>query len=132
MRDSILPFIIGAAEFLLADMLSPDLLHLWFYLLAAIFGFSSWTSTSTFVRARRDPDNADFFDEFDPYTSDSLLGPIGVVGLLVAAGVGAGVWGATGVLALVGVSFANIALIVQVLVIRHFWNRSLGLDRRGE
>lgn len=120
-RDSILPFIIGAAEFLLADMLAPELLHYWFYLLAAIFGFSSWTSTSTFVRARLDPDNADFFDEFDPYSRDSLIGPIGVVGFLVLAGVGVGVWGPTGVMALVAVSFANLALIFQILVIRHFW-----------
>ncbi len=129
MRDSILPFIVGAAEFLLADMLAPELLHWWFYLLAAIFGFSSWMSTSTFVRARRDPDNADFFNNIDPQSVSSLAGPAGVLGLLVLSGVGVGIWGATSWVALLGVSFANIALIAQILVIRHYWNRSLGLDQ---
>ena len=35
--DSLLPFILGIAEFVLADMLQPELRHLWFYLIAAVF-----------------------------------------------------------------------------------------------
>jgi hypothetical protein len=131
-RDSILPFIIGGAQFLLAEMLSPELRHLWFFLIAGIFGLSAWTSTTTFVRARRDPDNAGPWDDFDPYSIRSLIGPIIVVGLLAVAGVGVWIWGATGLVALLAVGFANFALIVQILVIRYFWNRSLGLNQGGD
>lgn len=129
MRDSILPFIIGAAEFLLAEMLSPEFRHLWFFLFAGIFGFCTWTSNTTFVRASRDPDNAGLWDDFDPFGMGALVGPIGVVGLLVVAGVGLWIWGATGRVALFAVGFANVALIGQILVIRSFWDRSLGLNQ---
>jgi hypothetical protein len=131
-RDSILPFIVGSAEFLLAEMLSPELRHMWFFLFAAIFGFSAWTSTTTFVRARRDPDNAGLWDDFDPYSARSLAGPICAVVLLVAAGVGVWIWGATSLVALLAVGFANCALILQVLTIRYFWNQSLGINQRGD
>lgn len=129
MRDSILPFIVGAAEFLLAEMLSPEFRHLWFFLFAGIFGFCTWTSNTTFVRASRDPDNAGLWDDFDPFGMGALVGPIGVVGLLVVAGVGLWIWGATGRVALFAVGFANVALIGQILVIRSFWDRSLGLNQ---
>jgi hypothetical protein len=128
-RDSILPFIIGGAEFLMAEMLSPELRHLWFFLFAGIFGLSAWTSSTTFAMAKRDPDNAGLWDDFDPYSTGALVGPIGVVGLLAAAGVGVWIWGATGLVALVAVGFANFALILQILAIRYFWNRSLGLNQ---
>jgi len=131
-RDSILPFIIGGAEFLLAEMLSPELRHLWFFLFAGIFGFSTWTSTTIFIRARHDPDNAGLWDDFDPYGIGALAGPVGVVGLLAVAGIGVWIWGATGLVALFAVGFANFALIVQILAIRYFWNKSLGLDQGGD
>jgi hypothetical protein len=131
-RDSILPFIIGGAQFLLAEMLSPELRHVWFFLLAGIFGFSAWTSTTILVRAKRQPENAGLWDDFDPKGVGSLAAPIGVVGLLALAGVGVWIWGATGLVALFAVGFANFALIVQILVIRYFWNKSLGLNQRGD
>jgi hypothetical protein len=127
-RDSILPFIIGGVIFLLAEMLSPELRHVWFFLLAGIFGFSSWTSNTILVRAKLEPENAGLWDDFDPNGVGSLAAPIGVVGLLTVAGVGVWIWGATGLVALLAVSFANFALIVQVLVIRYFWNKSLGIN----
>jgi hypothetical protein len=131
-RDSILPFIVGGAEFLLAEMLSPELRHLWFFLFAGIFGFSTWTSTTILVRARLDPDNGGLWDDFDPYGIGAMVGPIGVVGLLAAAGIAVWIWGATGLVALLAVGFANFALIVQILAIRHFWNQSLGLNQGGD
>jgi hypothetical protein len=131
-RDSILPFIIGGAEFLMAEMLSPELRHLWFFLFAGIFGFSTWTSTTIFVRARRDPDNAGLWDDFDPRGIGEMVGAIVVVGLLAVAGVGVWNWGPTGLVALLAVGFANFALIVQILAIRYFWNKSLGLNQEGD
>jgi hypothetical protein len=113
-------------------MLSPELRRLWFFLFAGIFGFSTCISTTIFVRARHDPDNAGLWDDFDPYGIGPMVGPIGVVGLLAVAGVGVWIWGATGLVALLGVGFTNFALIVQILAIRYFWNKSLGLDQGGD
>jgi hypothetical protein len=72
-RDSILPFIIGGAEFRLAEMLSPELRHPWFFLFAGIFGFGTWASTTTFVGVRHDPDSAGLWDDFDPYRIGGLV-----------------------------------------------------------
>ena len=64
-QDSVVPFGIGVLEFSLIDLMGPDSLGPWFYLLALIFAVSTWTSQSIFRRARQDPANREFFDSVE-------------------------------------------------------------------
>jgi len=127
-RDSVLPFVIGMLEFSLAELLSPEYLALWFYLLASMFALCSVTSMMTFKKARLDPQNAGFFENFMPYSRASLAAPLGFFVLLLGFGGVVQLFGPRGFVALAAIAAANAFLVLQLLVIRYFWNRSLGLS----
>jgi hypothetical protein len=125
LRDNLIPFVIGLSEFVLADMLAPADLHLWFYLLAWIFAFSTFTSTATFKKARLEPGNEDYFRNFDPSTAANHVPAAMFVSGLVLMGLLVQVFGPTGRVALFAVVMGNLALGVQLLIIRNFWRRSI-------
>jgi hypothetical protein len=43
-RDSVIPFILGVAQFALIGLIHPDRVHLWFYGLAATSCFGAWVA----------------------------------------------------------------------------------------
>ena len=128
-RDSILPFAIGAAEFVLATLLAPELLDLWLYVLAAIFAVSSWTSFDIFTRARAEPRNAAFFAQARMGT---VATPIAFTGVIALSGVAVHALGPGGVTAALATSLANAALVAQIALIRGYWNRSMAKDPEPE
>lgn len=126
-RDSIVPFLLGLGQFALAQMLSPELLHLWFYLLAAIFAFAQWATMTTFATARRDRENDWFFSRF-PTSAWVRYGPsAGTVGAFLILGLAVHSAGPSGTLALIGTAIANVFVVLQLLLQRFYWKRSLEL-----
>jgi hypothetical protein len=122
--DSLLPFLIGLLEFILAELLAPEFLHLWLLLLASMFAISNATSVSIFRRARRDPDNADFFKDITKYTAASNLQPAAFVLSLLLASAGVYAFGSQGVAGLLAMCLVLVLLGTQVVIIHHFWMRT--------
>jgi hypothetical protein len=128
LQDSIIPFAFGVGEFALAALLGPQSLHLWLYGLAAIFGFAQWATMSTFATARGDPENDWFFSAF-PQSRLIQHGPGAVtVGVFLLLGGLVQSVGASGLLGFVAVGTANVVVVLQLLLQRIYWRRSLRLD----
>ena len=66
MEDTLIPFFIGLLEFSLIDLINPAALGPWFLVLGTIFAVSTGANHMVMRRARRDPQNAYFFDNIEP------------------------------------------------------------------
>ncbi len=124
-RDSIVPFLFGLGQFALAELIQPESLHLWLYVLAGVFVLAWVSSTATFRAARQDPDNDWYFAQF----SRSLVAQYGppaatLVLLLMLALItqwveSSGPWA---VAAMVG---ATLVLLVQIALQQYYWKRTV-------
>jgi hypothetical protein len=123
--DSAVPFMLGVLEFTMAEMLEPELLHYWFYVLAAIFAGASATSVAILRRALADDANREMKDAFDYSIGETALQAGGMIGTLLIAGLVIHWRGPEGWVALSAVIIANLMLLLQMGLIRSYWNRSL-------
>jgi hypothetical protein len=123
--DSVIPFFLGVLEFTMAEMLEPGQIHLWFYVLAAIFLGASATSVYIISSAIRDAANQDVNVDFDLSRRSAAIHSGSLVGSLVVAGIAVHWAGPGGWIALAAVAVANGVLLVQAGIIRFYWNRSL-------
>jgi hypothetical protein len=124
--DTVYPFIIGVMEFWMADMLGPEHMHIWFFLLAALFAISTRSSMLAFKAARRDPINDELFAGYSAYSTRDRNVTIGFVGTLVLSGVVVLVFGSDGWVALGCLVAALATLAGQYWFLLDYWNRSLG------
>lgn len=124
-REAVVPFGLGVAEFVLASMLAPHYLVYWLLILAAFFAFATWTGVDIFRAASREPENRELFEKrrFERW---DYYGPLYffVAALMISAALVAwqGVNSWAGVLA---VLVANGTLLIQLSIIRHYWNLDL-------
>ena len=125
LQDSVVPFGIGILEFTLIDLMGPDSLGPWFYVLALIFAVSTWASHTIFRRARRDPANREFFDSVQPARIRDFATAIGVVAGIGVLGLVLHVSGSPGWLALGSLLIAIGALAYQIEQTRRYWGRSI-------
>jgi hypothetical protein len=120
-RDSVAPFVLGALELAMLQMIAPGSVALWFYVLAVIFALSSWLSTSMFQAGLRDAGNEAVARD---YAGRLVLREYLVPGFFVVVIAGLGglvqLLGEGGA-ALVCVAVANALLIAQGFVIQHYW-----------
>ena len=127
LRDSLVPFALGLVQFVLAELLRPEHRALWCYVLAGLFVFAAWASTSIFRSAQQDPDN----DWYFAVVRDSALARFGpalvTVGALAALGATLQVRGAGGAFGIAAMALVNALLLIQIALQRFYWNRSLGL-----
>jgi hypothetical protein len=133
--DSIYPFIIGIAEFVLIELLHPSKIGWWMIGMGAIFGMMVWTSHATMRRARRDPDNGAFFAQFEPATLRDFYGQIAVVLVMFAAGLFVGLTGNTGWVACLSIIAAGAVVGWQFYDATVFWRHSVAHieeDGRGD
>jgi len=124
-RDSALPFVIGILEFTLIDLMGPAYLALWLCTLAVIFAVSVWESQTIFRRARRDPENREFFETLSPARLRDFASSIGEISGLVLFGVLLYVTGSPPWLSFAGLLFATGALAHQIYENSRYWERSM-------
>jgi hypothetical protein len=125
LQDSVVPFGIGILEFSLIDLMGPDSLGPWLYVMALIFAASTWASHTIFRRARQDPENREFFESVRPASIRDFAPSIGVVAGIGLLGLVLQVSGSRGWLAL-GAVLATIAVLAyQIDQTRRFWERSM-------
>jgi len=123
--DSVVPFGVGILEFILIDLMGPDSLGPWFYVLALIFAVSTWASHTIYRRARRDPANSEFFESVQPATLQDFAPAIGAVAGFAFLGLVLQVSGSQRWLALGSLLVAIAALANQIRMTRWYWRRSI-------
>jgi hypothetical protein len=123
-RDSLIPFVLGVAQFSLASLIDPDKLHIWFYVLATTAFFGAWINITTERAARREPDNAELFAALG---SDRLLADlvplIGSALVTLTAGLIVQRYGASGALPAALVGLANLGILSLIALNVVAWKR---------
>jgi hypothetical protein len=125
LQDSVVPFGIGILEFSLIDLMGPDSLGPWLYVMALIFAASTWASHTIFRRARQDPENREFFASVRPASARDFASSIGAVAGIGLLGLVLQISGSRGWLALGAVLCTIAALAYQIEQTRRFWERSM-------
>ncbi len=95
----------------------------WFMLLSATFAVSVGASHLAFRRARRDPQNAAFFDNLAPASWRDYLHSTVMVGLLLAWGIALSLHPSQQGLALAGMLLALLSVASQLRVTHKNWIR---------
>ena len=124
--DSVVPFFVGLLQFVLIECLGVQNAGGWFLSLAAIFALMHGETHLIMRRARRDPDNAEFFQQINPATfRDSIPPTVMVVCLL---GLGAYTLAVPDRPAVTGAGLlASLLLLIWHLVfMAMFWKRTMG------
>lgn len=86
--DSIHPFIVGVLQFMMIESLGTQTIGQWLVLMALIFAQMNRVAHLTMYKARRDGDNAEFFEDRAPATWKDFIGAgISVVALAVTGAV---------------------------------------------
>jgi hypothetical protein len=125
-RDSVAPFVLGAGELTMIQLMEdPALLAYWFWVLAGIFLVSTWVSRAMFVAAMTDPANEQIDissdgSNFDSYLSWGATATIGLSGVVVW------ILGSDGAAAIVCLLIANLLLLGQGAIIQHYWRQWVG------
>ena len=85
--DSVVPFFVGLLQFILIESLGPQSAAAWFRSLAAVFAVMHGETHLIMRRARRDPDNVEFFAQIEPATLRDFTAPAVMVALVLAMGI---------------------------------------------
>ena len=84
--DSIFPFLVGAIQFLMIDILGEEHFATWVIVLGVAFGAMVAINHSAMKRARRDGANREFFDRYKPARLADFVPQISIVATLLAVG----------------------------------------------
>jgi hypothetical protein len=127
-RDLMLPFAIGVLEFILIDLTGTEYLAWWLVDLAVVYTLAAWIGQDIMTRARRDPDNHEYFVGFDQARLIDLVTPVSAVGILLAFGLAVYFWPNEEALALAAIGFAVASVGHRVIEGRRYWNFSMGVE----
>lgn len=108
--DSIMPFFIGLAEFLMVDLMGPGTIGQWLIVLALIFAAMVGVSHHIMRRSRLDSANDAFFRNFAPATKRDFVPQVVVIVIMLLVGVA--LWISGDVLWLVLVGLIGTLLMV--------------------
>jgi len=129
LSDLILPFFVGLFEFLLIEITSPGRLGIWFIVLAIISTIITYIRHSLFRRARRDPENREFFDVVPAATFRDHLARIIPTALCALIGVWLWISGDESWLAFIAILFVLIGITIQIHVAAKYWRLSMSDTR---
>ena len=126
MTDSILPFLVGLIQFLMIDLMGPENLGKWILVLGLIAVVVTSLDHSSMRRARRDPDNREFFEKIPAAEWRDFI-PQGI-SVLFSVVAGAWLWysGDYGWIALLVLLFALTAMAYNAYIQAKFWRVSMG------
>ena len=128
LRDSVFPFVIGLQEFVLISLIDEKFSGAFLYVLASIFVTVNWITHSSFKRARKEPDNELFFGNREPATLRDFRYAILLVVLFLLSGLLTDTFTDQSWVPLLAISFANFALLVQILNSRKIWMTIINLS----
>jgi hypothetical protein len=124
--DSVVPFFVGLLQFVLIESLGSDSAAAWFYSLAAVFAIMHGEAHLIMRRARRDPDNAEFFEQVDPATLRDFTWPAVMVALLLLLGLYLSFRPDSSAVAGIGYTASMLLLLWHLVFMGMFWKRTMG------
>jgi len=123
-RDLVVPFVLGALQFALVELMNPERLPWWFAVLAVVFACAMGTNYGAYAAAYR-LDPARLGGERQTLASYAPSLAI-IAGLFACAGLVA--WtGPLSTAATAAMLAVNLGMLVQLFVLRRFWHRDLRL-----
>ena len=124
--DSIWPFFIGLIQFLMIEIMGAEKLAYWLIVLALIYATTDFINHKAMKRARIDPANREFFDQFLPATLRDFAPQITVVIALLLAS--SWIWfsGHQGWFAICTLVVSFIGLGYETHRAARYWNISMG------
>lgn len=87
MADTVVPFLVGLLEFAMIDMIGPETIGPWFFVLGLLFATATIATRVMLRKARRDPFNRWFFENIPPFNRGDYARDAIVVALLLGVGV---------------------------------------------
>ncbi len=130
-RDSVIPFALGLGEFVLADLLEPRWLSVWFLVMAGVFTYSTWASYLMFRSAAADPENADFFQRNQLRLRDTLVPEAFFAAAIAGFGGIIFLIGPTGWPAMACMLLTLGFLLVQLDQLRRYWKKTMFPEEEG-
>jgi hypothetical protein len=125
-RDLVVPFLLGALQFALVELMAPANLPWWFAVLALVFALAIATNYAAYAAAARlDPVS---LPEAGQQALGSYVPSLAIVAALAACAALVAWTGPASPVALGAVLAANAGLLTQLLVLRRYWNRDLRLE----
>jgi len=120
--DSAIPFGLGIVEFAMVELTQPGMLPGWLCAVALLAGSTFASGQWVFARARREPENEEFFKTISPATRRDLIpAPLVMLGLAILVMV----LGEQPELAVFAVSAVIVIIARQTNSTRSFWNRTM-------
>ena len=124
--DSVVPFFVGLLQFILIESLGVENAGAWFFSLAIILGIMHGESHMIMRRARRDPDNAEFFEQINPATTSDFIPPALMVISLLSLGAYVTALPASPILTGLGFAACLLLLFWHLVFMGMFWKRTMG------
>lgn len=125
MLDSVAPFFVGILQFLLISFVGPETIGPWLLVLALVFAVMPALIHRTMRAARRDEDNARFFESRAPATWRDFIGNGVVAVTLLLAGLVLTLTSTPPVWSLLAVSVSWILLLFQLYLAHRFWEATV-------
>jgi len=124
-RDLAVPFVLGALQFTLVECMAPERLPGWFLVLAALFVSATLTNYAAYAAAARlEPPGG---VPRSGQTLRSYAPSAAIVAVLLAFAALSRGSGPASTLVAVAMLATNAGMLIQLLVIRHYWRRDLQL-----
>jgi hypothetical protein len=124
--DLTLPFFVGVIELLMIESMGPDELGAWFVVLALIFTLLLLLTHSLYRRARRDSDNAEFFQQIQAATWRDHLLNAAYVAVVALAGIGFWLYDYPDWVAVIALLLLLCTVAYQIRLVAGFWRTSMG------
>lgn len=124
--DSVVPFFVGLLQFILIESLGVENAGAWFFSLAIILVIMHGESHMIMRRARRDPDNAEFFEQINPATLADAIPPAIMVICLLSLGGYVMIVPASSIVAGLGFAASLLLLFWHLVFMGMFWKRTMG------
>jgi len=129
--DLTLPFFVGVIELLMIESMGQDRLGAWFVVLAMIFTLLLLLTHSLFRRARRDPENAEFFQQIQAATWRDHLINAAYPAVVAMAGIGFWLYDHQDWMAVIALLITLCTVAYQIRVLTGFWRTSMGEGTHG-
>jgi hypothetical protein len=129
--DLTLPFFVGVMELLMIESMGQDRLGAWFIVVAMIFTLLLLLTHSLFRRARRDPENTEFFQQIQAATWHDHLLNAAYVAVIALAGIGFWLVDYQDWVAVIALLILLCAVSYQIRIVAGFWRTSMGEGTDG-
>ncbi|MDE0884844.1 MAG: hypothetical protein OSB70_04875 [Myxococcota bacterium] len=123
--DSVIPFGLGIVEFALVELTQPGMMAAWLFAIALLGGSTIASGQWVFIRARREPENREFFESVSRATRQDLVTAGSSSLIVLGMAIVIAIMGEQPAIATVAVLVVIASIGYQSNLTRDYWNRSM-------